>query len=56
MPTWRKSRSHTRNLTVLTEEGQGLQAIPKVCESLGVPCIALLDLVLQEGLGSGGLP
>ena len=53
---WLIAAAHTRNLTVVTEEGRGLQAIPKVCESLGVPCIALLDLVLREGLSSSGLP
>lgn len=48
---WLIAAAYTRNLTVVTEEGRGLQAIPKVCESLSVSCIALLDLVLRESLG-----
>ena len=48
---WLVAAAYTRSLTVVTEEGRGLQAIPKVCESLDVPCIALLDLVLRESLG-----
>lgn len=54
--SWLIAAANTRNLTVVTEEGRGLQAIPKVCESLDIPCIALLDLVLREGLSSSGLP
>ena len=48
---WLIAAAYTSNLTVVTEEGRGLQAIPKVCESLRVPCIALLELVLRESLG-----
>ena len=48
---WLVAAAYTRSLTVVTEEGRGLQAIPKVCEARGVPCIALLDLVLRESLG-----
>lgn len=48
---WLVAAAYTRSLTVVTEEGRGLQAIPKACESRSVPCIALLDLVLRESLG-----
>lgn len=48
---WLIAAAYTNNLTVVTEEGRALQAIPKVCESLSVPCIGLLDLVLRESLG-----
>lgn len=48
---WLIAAAYTENLTVVTEEGRGEQKIPKVCEWRGVPCIALLDLVVREGLG-----
>ena len=48
---WLIAAAYTENLTVVTEEGRGEQQIPKVCESRGIPCIALLDLVVREGLG-----
>ncbi|WP_291158281.1 DUF4411 family protein [Gemmatimonas sp. UBA7669] len=45
-----------REATVVTQEkpsgGPGKVKIPDVCQRLGIPCIPLLTMLLNEGLGS----
>ena|SRR5579872_5440252 len=39
-----------RNLTVVTAENhRGPEKIPNICDSIHVPCIALADLIANEG-------
>lgn len=42
--------AETRGFTVVSEEGNGAGKIPDVCRQRGAACVALLELVVGEGL------
>ena len=42
--------AETRNLTVVSEEGNGRGKIPDICRRRNVACVTLLELIVREGL------